>query len=169
MTSVFEFLIMALLTSACERFKGCMYFHSLERTSIIYNIFFDIFISLLILIPLNKNPSKYCSSMKIHDSLQYDVDTSLFLTLYACSLCVFIRASNPQEIQQPDHETSMEVDSKDVMINFDVPPQFLESSIEDETVRQYDNDDMPTVTTYEVIEEGSQKGKKKLADSEGYT
>jgi hypothetical protein len=36
----------------------------------------------------------------------------------------------------------MEVDSNDVMISFDVPPQLSESSIEDETVRQYDNDDM---------------------------
>ncbi|CAB4009919.1 Hypothetical predicted protein, partial [Paramuricea clavata] len=69
---------------------------------------------------------------------------------------------------RPDHETSMEeVDYNDVMISFDVPPQLSESSIEDETVRQYD--DMPMVTMYEVIEEGSQKGKKKLADSKGYT
>lgn len=64
----------------------------------------------------------------------------------------------------------MEVDSHDhIMISFEIPQQLTESSIEDDTPRQYDDENMPTVTTYEMIEDGSQKGKEKLADSEGYT
>ena len=61
----------------------------------------------------------------------------------------------------------MDVDS---LPGFDVPPQFMESSFEDDVVSQFDNNDtQPEVVTYEIIEEGTQKGKNKLADSEGYT
>ena len=65
----------------------------------------------------------------------------------------------------------MEVESSndDILISFEVPPQLLESSIEDDTLVQNDDIAMPMVTTYEVIKEGSQKGKEKLADSKGYT
>ena len=60
------------------------------------------------------------------------------------------------------------VDSNDpIKISFEVPSQLEESSIEDDTPRQHDNDNTPTVATYEVIKDGSQKGKEKLADSEG--
>ena len=56
------------------------------------------------------------------------------------------------------------------MPSFDVPPQFMESSFEDDVLRQSDNNDtQPQAVTYEIIEEGTQKGKKKLADSEAYT
>ena len=62
------------------------------------------------------------------------------------------------------HDTDM-----DTMPSFDVPPQFMESSFEDDVVRQSDNNDtQPEVASYEIIEEGTQKGKK-LANSEGYT
>ena len=58
----------------------------------------------------------------------------------------------------------------DTMPSFDVPPQFMESSFEDDVLRQSDNNDtQPQAVTYEIIEEGTQKGKKKLADSEAYT
>ena len=64
----------------------------------------------------------------------------------------------------------MDMDSDHVMPSFDVPPQLMESSIEDDAPRQCDDNNMqPMVVTYKVIEEGTQKGKKKLADSEGYT
>ena len=54
------------------------------------------------------------------------------------------------------------------MPSFDVPPQFMESSFEDDVLRQSDkNDTQPQAVT--IIEEGTQKGKKKLADSKGYT
>ena len=84
--------------------------------------------------------------------------------------------------QQPDpspvlfHDTPispvapMEVESSnvDIPISFEVPPQLSESSIEDDTPVDDTVIAMPTVTNYEVIKEGSQKGKEKLADSEGY-
>jgi hypothetical protein len=65
----------------------------------------------------------------------------------------------------------MDVESSndDILISFEVPPQLSESSIEDNSPAQNDDIAMPMVTTYEVIKEGSQKGKEKLADSEGYT
>lgn len=70
----------------------------------------------------------------------------------------------------PDQGAPMEVDSNDpIKISFEVPSQLEESSIEDDTPRQHDNDNTPTVATYERINDGSQKGKEKLADSEGYT
>ena len=50
-----------------------------------------------------------------------------------------------------------------------MPEQLEESSIADDTPMQYDGASLPTVTTYQVIEDGSQKGKEKLVDSLGYT
>ena len=64
---------------------------------------------------------------------------------------------------------SMKEDSNDSMPSFEVPEQFVESSIEDDTPRQCDPAIVPTVVTYQVIQDGSQKGKEKLADSQGYT
>jgi hypothetical protein len=63
----------------------------------------------------------------------------------------------------------MEEDSYDSMPSFEVPEQLVESSIDDDTPRQCDRADVPTVITYQVIQDGSQKGKEKLADSQGYT
>ena len=85
--------------------------------------------------------------------------------------------------QQPDaspvlfHDTHispvapMEVESsnEDIPISFEVPPQLSESSIEDDTPVDDTVIALPTVTNYEVIKGGSQKGKEKLADREGYT
>ena len=67
----------------------------------------------------------------------------------------------------PANDVSMELGE----ISFEVPPQIMESSIEDDTPRLYDGENLPlpAVTTYEAIRDGSQKGKEKLADSEGYT
>ena len=66
-----------------------------------------------------------------------------------------------------DHpsDPSMELSDK----SFEVPREIMESSIEDDTPRQYDGETVPAVTTYEIIKDGSQKGKEKLADSDGYT
>jgi hypothetical protein len=55
----------------------------------------------------------------------------------------------------------VEPSNNDIHINFEVPRQLSESSIEDDTPVQNDDIAMPKVTTYEVIKEGSQKGKKK--------
>ena len=56
----------------------------------------------------------------------------------------------------------------DTMPSFDVPPQFMESSFEDDVLRQSDkNDTQPQAVTYEIIEEG--RGEKKLVDSKSYT
>jgi hypothetical protein len=63
----------------------------------------------------------------------------------------------------------MEEDSYDSMPSFEVPEQLVESSIDDDTPSQCDRADVPTVITYQVIQDGSQKGKEKLADSQGYT
>lgn len=63
----------------------------------------------------------------------------------------------------------MDTDDNISMPSFEVPQQLMESSIEDETPRLDDDANVPSVPTYQVIEDGSQKGKEKLADSEGYT
>ena len=60
-------------------------------------------------------------------------------------------------------------DSIDSLSSFEVPEQLEESSIADDAPRQYDSASLPAVITYQVIEDGSQKGKEKLADSLGYT
>ena len=41
-----------------------------------------------------------------------------------------------------------------------MPEQLEESSIADDTTMQYDGASLPTVTTYQVIEDSSQKGKE---------
>ena len=63
----------------------------------------------------------------------------------------------------------MEEDLNDSLPRFDVPDQLVESSFEDDTPRQFDSVNIQTVIDYQVIEDGSQKGKEKLADSHGYT
>ena len=45
----------------------------------------------------------------------------------------------------------------------------IESSLEDATPMERSDTSVPAVVTYEVIKDGSQKGKEKLADNEGYT
>jgi hypothetical protein len=50
----------------------------------------------------------------------------------------------------------------------EVPAAVEESSIEDENPEMYDGDDNGP-TTYVLITYGTQKGKEKLADSNGYT
>ena len=59
-------------------------------------------------------------------------------------------------------ETSIEA-------NFEVPQQVIQSSLEDATPMERSDTSVPAVVTYEVIKDGLQKGKEKLADSEGYT
>ena len=59
--------------------------------------------------------------------------------------------------------------SSNVSMSFEVPRRITESSIEDDPPMQYDGENGPAVTTYEIIKDGSQKGKEKLADSNGYT
>ncbi|XP_071810737.1 uncharacterized protein [Apostichopus japonicus] len=51
---------------------------------------------------------------------------------------------------------------------FDIPEIMQESSIEEHAPQQYDGSDS-SETTYQIITDGSQKGKEKLADSDGYT
>ena len=58
--------------------------------------------------------------------------------------------------------------SIDSLPSFEVPEQLEESSIADDAQRQYDSVSLPAVITYQVIEDGSQKGKEKLADRLGY-
>ena len=62
----------------------------------------------------------------------------------------------------------MEEDLNDSLPGFDVPDQLVESSFEDDTPRQLDSVNIQTVIDYQVIEDGLQKGKEKLADSHGY-
>ena len=69
-------------------------------------------------------------------------------------------------IELPSDESAMAMDVD--QISFAVPPQILESSIEDDTLREYEGESTTTIT-YELIVDGSPKGKEKLADSEGYT
>ena len=54
-------------------------------------------------------------------------------------------------------------------VSFEAPRQIMESSIEDDVPRPYGDENGPAITRYEIIQDGSQKGKEKLADSEGYT
>ena len=54
-------------------------------------------------------------------------------------------------------------------ISFEVPPQILESSIEEDAPGEYVGENVPALTAYEIIMDGSQKGKEKLADSDGFT
>ena len=63
---------------------------------------------------------------------------------------------------------TMEEDLNDSLPSFDVPDQLVESSFEDDTPRQFDSVNIQTVIDYQVIEDGLQKGKEKLADSHGY-
>lgn len=70
---------------------------------------------------------------------------------------------------EADRDTPMEEESSHNLPSFEVPQQLMESSMEDDTPRLYDDANVPAVPTYQVIEDGSQKGKEKLADSEGYT
>ena len=72
---------------------------------------------------------------------------------------------SPVPVTPMDAESS----NDDIPISFQVPPQMSESSIEDDTPVDDTVIAMLTVTTYKIIKEGSQKGKEKLADSEGYT
>lgn len=43
------------------------------------------------------------------------------------------------------------------MPSFEVPQQMMESSIEDETPRLYNDDNVLVVPTYQVIEDGQEK------------
>ena len=91
--------------------------------------------------------------MSVIDRLTHDVSPLLF-------------PDTPNSSVAP---MDVESSNDDILISFEVPPQLSESSIEDDSPAQNDDIAMPMVTTYEVIKEGSQKGKEKLADSEGYT
>ena len=67
----------------------------------------------------------------------------------------------PDIPSSPVAPMEVEPSNDDIHISFEVPRQLSESSIEDDTPVQNDDIAMPKVTTYEVIKEGSQKGKKK--------
>ena len=91
--------------------------------------------------------------MSVIDRLPHDVSPLLF-------------PDTPNSSVAP---MDVESSNDDILTSPEVPPQLSESSIEDNSPAQNDDIAMPMVTTYEVIKEGSQKGKEKLADSEGYT
>lgn len=73
-----------------------------------------------------------------------------------------------QSSRNSDEMDSESEDSTDLG-SFVVPTQIEESSIADNSPGAYEIGEIPAVTTYEVIKDGSQKGKEKLADSNGYT
>ena len=53
--------------------------------------------------------------------------------------------------------------------SFKVPSQTEETSISLDHPEVFKSDEVPIATIYEIIQDGSQKGRNKLADSNGYS
>jgi hypothetical protein len=89
----------------------------------------------------------------------------LYIIIGHESPILFSGTANSTPTLPPSSHVSNELEN----ISFEVPQQVFESSIEDDIPGHYETENVPAITTYEIIKDGSQKGKEKLADSEGFT
>lgn len=73
------------------------------------------------------------------------------------------------DIENERSSISLSGNANDSLGSFEVPHRLEESSIENDVVTDIEENEIPTEVTYEIIADGSQKGKEILADSDGYT
>lgn len=73
------------------------------------------------------------------------------------------------DIENERSSSSLSGNANDSLGSFEVPHRLEESSIENDVVTDIEENEIPTEVTYEIIADGSQKGKEILADSNAYT
>ena len=80
--------------------------------------------------------------------------------------------ASPAATPPPATPANVSTDDESIAVDlpFDVPAEAIESSLDDSLPAQrIPDEDAEAITTYTIIDKGTEKGKPKLVDSDGFS